>query len=263
MSSTVRKGLKVIEYLAHAKEPKGISEIAREIDMNKSAVQRILNTLYAADYVEQATGTTKYQLTLSIWELGSHVVERHQARRLLHPILRFGSQSTGYTVFLSYLSFPFVVYLDKVEGAHGRTHSAEPGSRIPITRTAAGKAVLAFLPEENLEQLGQELMDWSGYVRSEIVAPESIRAEIELIRQRHYATSEGGLKQGVNSVAAPIWWREEQPYGSLVLTADEQNLPREEFPIIGAKLVAMAEEATLALGGDTLKRDSMSRFASA
>jgi len=263
MSSTVIKGLKVIEYLAHAKEAKGISEIAREISMNKSAVQRILNTLYASDYVEQAPGTSKYQLTLSIWELGSYVVERHQARRLLHPILRFGAQSTGFTAFLSYASFPFVVYLDKVEGAHGRAHSAEPGRRVPITRTAAGKAVLAFLPQEDLSKLDKEWLDWTGYVRSEPISIDTIKAEIEDIRQRRYATSEGGLRPGVNSLAAPIWWRDERPYGSLVLTADEQNMPRDAFAEIGAKIVAMSEEATLALGGEAFQRQAISEMLSA
>jgi len=254
MSTTILKGLRVVEYLAHADGPRGISEIAREIGMNKSAVQRIISTLNKSDYVEQAQGTSKYQLTLSIWELGSHVVGRHQARRLLHPILRFGAQSTGYTTFLSYLSFPFVVYLDKVEGAHGRTHTAEPGSRIPITRTAAGKAVLAFLPEEDLDGLNQDHTDWTGYVDFAAISLKNLTKEIEAIRKQRYSTSEGGLKPGVNSVAAPIWWREARPYGSIVLTADEKNLPRKSFAETGARVVALAEEATLALGGAAFQR---------
>ena len=253
MSSTVLKGLKVIEYLAHARAARGISEIARDIGMDKSAVQRILNALSSAGYVEQAPDSSKYLLTLSIWELGSHVVERHEARRLVHPILRFGAQSTGYTVFLSYLSFPFVVYLDKVEGAHGRTYSAEPGSRVPITRTAAGKAVLAFLPDEDIATLAQERMDWTGYVRSEVKKPHEVQAEIEQIRRQRYATSEGGLKAGVNSVAAPIWWRDERPYGSIVLTADEKNLPSSDFAFVGTRVADMADEATRALGGESLQ----------
>ena len=129
--------------------------------MNKSAVQRIIATLKETGYVEKAPDTTKYRLTLSIWELGSHVVDQHQARRLIHPVLRFAAQSTGFTAFLAYLSFPFVVYLDKVEGAHGRVHTAEPGSRIPMTRTAAGKAILAFLPDSDLIELARNHTDWT------------------------------------------------------------------------------------------------------
>lgn len=263
MSSTVLKGLKVIEYLAHAKAARGISEIARDIGMDKSAVQRILNALAKADYVEQPPGSSKYLLTLSIWELGSHVVERHEARRLVHPILRFGAQATGFTVFLSYFSFPFVVYLDKVEGAHGRTYSAEPGTRVPITRTAAGKAVLAYLPERDVEALAAPHTDWTGYVQSEIMSRAQIHSEILQIRRQRYATSQGGLKAGVNSVAAPIWWRDERPYGSIVLSADEKNLPSSELPIIGARAADMADEATRALGGESLQQAALSLLTAA
>lgn len=66
MSTTIRKGLRVIEYLAHAGGPRGISEIARRIGMNKSAVQRIISTLKETGYVEKAPDTAKYRLTLSI-----------------------------------------------------------------------------------------------------------------------------------------------------------------------------------------------------
>ena len=255
MSSTILKGLKVVEYLAHITSARGISEIARDIEMDKSAVQRILNALSKAGYVEQPPGSSKYLLTLSIWELGSHVVSRHEARRLVHPILRFGAQSTGFTAFLAYLSFPFVVYLDKVEGAHGRTYSAEAGARIPITRTAAGKAVLAFLPDEELRGLVDEHSDWTGHVQSDTADVETVQALARDIREHGFATSEGGLRAGVNSIAAPIWWREDQPYGSIILTADETHLPQSKFAETGRQIVAMADEATRALGGEALQRD--------
>jgi IclR family KDG regulon transcriptional repressor len=254
MSSTILKGLQVVEYLAHTNAARGISEIARDIGMDKSAVQRILNAFAKAGYVEQPPGSSKYLLTLSIWELGSHVVARHEARRLVHPILRFGAQSTGFTAFLAYLSFPFVVYLDKVEGAHGRTYSAEAGARVPINRTAAGKAVLAFLPDERLRELGREHVDWTGHVQSEVVNVEKLQEAARDIRAQGYATSEGGLRAGVNSIAAPIWWREDQPYGSIILTADETSFPREKFPDIGRKIIGIADEATRALGGEALQR---------
>jgi len=260
MSTTILKGFQVIEFLSHAGEPKGISEIAREIDMNKSAVQRILRALQNADYVEQPPGTSKYQLTLSIWELGSHVVERHQARRLLHPILGFGSISTGFTSFLAYGSFPFLVYLDKVEGAHGRSHTSEPGTRIPITRTAGGKCITAYHPPEDIATLAQDHTDWTGYVQFNGVSLPDLELANAEIRKNRYATTEGGTKPGVNSIAAPIWWRDVRPYGSIILTADEKHMPREEFPAIGARVVQMAEEATLALGGIKFQRQAEKQF---
>lgn len=249
MSTTVTKGLQVIEAMAWNGGPMGITEIARVLNMNQSAVQRILGGLVERGYVERPAGTRKYQLSLAIWELGAKVVEHHQQRRLIHPILRFAAQSTGLTAFLAYLSKPFVIYLDKVEGVHGRTHSNEPGSRIPIDRTAAGKSILAYLPDDFVKSLSRMQKNRVGSLRFNPINVDGLRSELNEIRQHRYAVSQGGLTLGVNSIASPIWESGPVPFGSLVLTADERNLPRERFAEIGERLVAMAREATVALGG--------------
>jgi DNA-binding IclR family transcriptional regulator len=249
MSTTILKGMQVIEYLAFAKEPKGITEIAIDIDINKSAVQRILNTFLKAGYIERAKGSRKYQLTLSMWELGSHVVSRHVARRLVHPILRYGSQTSGCTAFLTYISFPFVVYLDKIEGTFGRSNSSEPGLRIPINSTASGLASLAYLPSRMQSRIASPSYDWTGYVNFSAVEPESLHNTLKTIRKLGYSTSIGAMTRGVNAVAAPIWWQSDIPYGSIVLTANEKSMPESEFSNFGNMVLDMAEEATVALGG--------------
>jgi DNA-binding IclR family transcriptional regulator len=249
MSMTVIKGLQIIEALARNGEPMGLTEISRALNMNQSAVQRILGVLTERGYVKRPAGSRKYQLGLAIWELGSEVIEHHHERRLVHPILRFAAQSTGLTAFLTYLDHPFLVYLDKVEGAHGRAHSTEPGSRIPIHRTAAGNAVLAYLPDQQLNLLAQPQKDWTGFLNFEATNVETLRQELGEIRQRRYATSQSGLTRGVNSIAAPIWSTSPIPFGSIALTAEERDLPASAFHELGVKLIGLAREATIALGG--------------
>jgi IclR family KDG regulon transcriptional repressor len=249
MSTTVIKGLQIIETLARNADPMGLTEISRALDMNQSAVQRILGVLTERGYVERPAGSRKYQLSLAIWELGSEVIEHHQHRRLVHPILRFAAQSTGFTAFLTYLDHPFLVYLDKVEGTHGRAHSTEPGSRIPVHRTAAGKAVLAYLPDQQLNQLAKPQKDWTGFLNFEATNLDSLRQELSEIRQRRYAISQSGLTRGVNSIAAPIWSSSSVPFGSIALTAEERDMPATAFQELGEKLIGLAREATIALGG--------------
>lgn len=257
MSTTIVKGLRVLEILAYAGEPRGISEIARDLDLNKSAVQRILTTLQARGYVTQEPGARKYQLSLSLWELGSHAVADHPVRRLVQPIMRYAAQRTGFTAFLTCASFPFFLYLHKVEGAHGRMYSVDLGKRVPLTRTAAGKAILAYLPDELVEQLRYPHADWTGFVTTEPDDPAALREEIAVIRAAGYATSESGLIAGGNSVAAPIWWDRHEPFGSLLLTADDQSLRAENFAELGVIVGEMADEATRALGGVNHRADCL------
>lgn len=249
MSTTVVKGLQVIETLARNGNAMGITEIARALEMNQSAVQRILGVLTERGYVERPAGTRKYQLSVAIWELGSQVIEHHQQRRLVHPILRFAAQSTGFTAFLTYLDHPFLVYLDKVEGTHGRAHSTEPGSRIPVHRTAAGKAILAYVPEQQLKLLGKAQADWTGFLKFDAIDPDLLRDDLAETRRRRYAVSESGMTLGVNSIACPIWSNSPIPFGSIVLTGEDRDLPASSFRELGDKLMALAREATIALGG--------------
>lgn len=253
MSQTLGKGLKVLEALAYSSEPRGLSDLARSLDMNQSAVQRHLNALVAAGYAEQPKGSRKYQLTISLWELGMRSIADNSARRLLRPTLRLGSQATRYTCFFARLAFPFVIYFERVEGLKSQPHSAELGNKIPLTATASGRAILPYLPLTMRQALTQDATDWSGYVSYKGVSSDVIETITREVRQNRYAFSQGGVRKGRNSVAAPVWADGPIPFGSIVLTAGEDELPPDAFPSVGAKVVELAEEATISLGGTAFR----------
>lgn len=247
MSTTLTKGLRLLEALCVAREPLGITELSRSIDMNLSAVQRLLSTLVKLGYAEQIPTSKKYRATLTTWETGAQILSGHVLRRALHPILRHAAHSTHYTAYFILNNAPFVTYFDKVEGSNGLTYSTELGASVPIAATAAGMAIVAFLTPEQGARLA------TPAVRSNIefkgLDLSSLADRIAEVRQRRYATSESGFRKGVNSVAAPIWGRNGEVCGSIALTADENELKVEKFPAVGLEVVRWAEEATLALGG--------------
>lgn len=249
LSQTFTKGLKVLEALAHSSEPRGLSELARELDMNQSAVQRHLNALVSAGYAEQPKGSRKYQLTISLWELGMRSIAENGARRLLRPTLRLGSQATGYTCFFALLSFPFVTYFERVDGPRSQPHSAELGNKVPIPGTASGRALLPYLSSSMRQALSKDATDWSGHLHYKGAPSEWIEQTIKEVRETRYAVSQSGFRKGRNSVAAPVWADDAVPFGSIVLTAGEDELPPEAFPMVGAKVLELAEEATISLGG--------------
>ncbi len=250
MSSTLRKSLRVIECLSRSEHPRGISDMARELEMDKSAVQRIFQTLQSEGYLEKAPNTSRYRLTLKLWELGSPIIARHELRRHVHPILRYGAKVSGFTAFFTWADFPEIVYLDKVEGIHGRTYTAEPGQRNPVWLTAGGKAVLAQRPGDALKELADVIRDRPDLTPIDAARLKALKGELADIRQRKFAISEGGTMPGINSVAAAVWHDQPEPVGSVVLTADNAAMPADNFDSFGATVISMAEEATRALGGE-------------
>jgi len=247
VSTTIRKCFTVLERLAASDQPRGISELAVELGMNKSAVQRVFQALAASGYVEKAGA--RYRPTLRLWELGAAVIGRHETHQALHPILRNGAKVSGLTVYFALADFPWMLYLDKIEGERGRRNSSEPGQRVPMLRTASGKAVLAFHGEQAWRALVAPAADLPAMGVFEPVSETDLAAELEAIRRRLYAISESGTVLQVNSIAAPVWGAASQPLGSIALTSDAAALPREDFARVGAIAIGMAEQATRALGG--------------
>jgi len=247
MSTTLTKGLRLLEALCVAREPIGITELSRNIDMNLSAVQRLLGALVKLGYAEQIAKSRKYRATLLTWEMGAQVLRDNVYRRAVHPILRHAAHATGYTAYFILNNAPFVTYFDKVEGPKGLTYTSELGTSVPIAATAAGMAIVAFLPPEEFAKLGtpavRDNVAFKGLVLSDLAD------RIADLRQRRYATSESGFRKGVNSVAAPVWGSEGKVCGSIAITADENELKVDKFPAIGVEVVRWAEEATLVLGG--------------
>jgi len=247
MSSTLAKGLRVLEALAASDSARGISEFARELKLDKSAVQRIFQTLAAEGYIEKDAGSSQYKPTLRLWELGSVVIGRNETRRLLHPILRYAAKTSGLTVYFAWADFPDVIYLDKVEGEKGRPNSSDPGHRIPLHVAASGRAILAFLDQQHLPKI-EKAIEKQGEFEADYT--KRLRADLKVIQQRLYACTERGSTSRINSVAAPVWGPASAlPVGSIVLTSDSATLPHADFERIGALAVSTGEQATRMLGG--------------
>lgn len=253
MSQTLIKGLSVLEALAHSSEPRGLTELARSLEMNQSAVQRLLNALVKAGYAEQAEGSRKYQLNYALWELGMRSIQDNAARRLIRPTLRLGAHLTGMTCYFALAAVPFVTYFERVEGVRSLPHSAEIGRKVSMNASAAGQAILAYLPTESRATLTTNTADWTGHVKHVGVPLAEIEGIAKRVRQNRYAVSQGGLRKGRNSIAAPVWGNRPAPIGSIGLTAGEDELTPKLFETIGAKALELAEEASLSLGGSVFR----------
>lgn len=234
--------------MINSETPRGISELSREMQMDKNAIQRAFQGLTQAGYLEKEPGTFRYQPTLRIWELGARVISKHQACRLVHPILRYGAKMSGLAAYFAWAQAPDIVYLDKAEGDKGRPNSSQPGRRVAMYRTAAGRAIMAFLQEAELTavmlHMETQSSDGAGTQKAAVLL-----AELPGIRTRLFATTQSGSFAQVNSIAAPVWAAGETPVGSIVLTSDALTLPESNFHQVGNVAVSMAEQATRALGG--------------
>lgn len=198
---TLVKGLSVLEALATRSGPVGVAALARELGMPKSNVFRLLNALVAQRYVMKRPEDDQYQITLKLWELGTHVMSQVDLINAASSPLEELASRSGETSQLAMLDGYESVYVDKRDGRYPIRGFTKIGSRAPAHCCATGKAELAFKADDIVGSIEKRL---KRYTSATIVSPEHLARELKKIRTQGFATNRGEWFEEVWGIAAPI-----------------------------------------------------------
>lgn len=197
MDKTAVKAFAVLEKLAAADSPIGVTKIARALALSKSSAHRVLSTLTALGYAQRSADGA-YELTLKLWEQGAKVLNRTALYRVARGHLVALRNHTDETVHLAMLDRRSVVYVDKIESSHPIREFARIGDRAPVHCTATGKVLVAF------RQIEIPSGPYPIYTRSTIVDRKRFSAELAAVRRNGYALNFGEYGASINGLAAPI-----------------------------------------------------------
>ena len=200
--SSLEKGMRILELLAE-KQAITISEAARQLNTNRAGVHRFLATLRELGYVEKDE-EERYHLTFRVVELGMKVVKRHEILRIVRPYLLELSTAFNETVNLGRFNGTDILHLDKIDSREILRMDSEIGSRAPAYCTALGKAILAYLPEGELEEYLKTIR-LKAHGPNTITARPRLRKELQQVRQQGYAIDNEELASGLRCVAAPVF----------------------------------------------------------
>lgn len=200
---SLQRGLAALEYVSRAGEA-SVSEVATALGLPRPSAHILLTTLTAAGYLRQARRRGRYRLDLRVLTLAREALARLPVRERAAPLLYELAQTTGLNAYLAVLARGEAVTVDRVVARPGPAARADVGVTNPAYASAMGKALLAHLPPAELEA-------YLATVRLERVTEHTVssvgalRAELERVRERGYALSEGEHRADVRSVAAPVF----------------------------------------------------------
>jgi IclR family KDG regulon transcriptional repressor len=200
LDTTLVKGLRILECLAEASDPLGVSALSDILGIGRSNMHRLLKTLAATGYVAQEPRTRRYLATLKLWEQGSVIAERSRLRRAARPVLRNLNAETGEVVFLSILHGSDILYVDKIDPVVRFSTAARAGLRVPAVYTASGKALLAHQPNcaELVNESLTRLNSFDANQRADLLK------EMETIAEDGCAYSFSGWTAHAQSVAVVV-----------------------------------------------------------
>jgi IclR family acetate operon transcriptional repressor len=216
-----------------------LTQIAERVGIHKSTVHRLLATLERRRFVSRNEATGLYHLGLRFVEMASHVLKDIDLQRWARPYLQHLVEESGETVDLAVLDGAEVVYLEVIESPHRVKIAAGVGQRLPVARTASGKAILAYLPDAHVQAVLQEGLEYTGRT---LLNREDLFKDLVQTRQRGFAISEQEYEKDINAVAAAILDGSQSPVAAVAVVGPSYRLPLERMMEIG-QLVRQATQA--------------------
>lgn len=226
----------IIEEI-HRQEEIGVTDLATALGLSKSSVHKHLKTLETRGYVVNDDGT--YRLGLKLLTLGGHVRDRDPFCRSVRPTVEALADESDQMVSFILRDGVHGVFVFIENDRYGLRKPVPLGNRYPIHQNAAGKAILAELPDETIE----DIVDETGLpseTDNTITSADDLRASLEAIRQRGYATSTGERLEGIQSIAAAIENPVTGQVGAISITGPADHLRQDRVRTEYAELVMEA-----------------------
>jgi IclR family acetate operon transcriptional repressor len=245
MGSGVRL-LGVCEALAQ-RQPTGVRELARELDAPRSSVQRSLETLEAAGWAVR-TDAGVWCLSSRLALVGARAGSAGALRELAGPALTRLQARTDESVRLWVRDGRNVAIVVSIESAQPVRYVGPPeGTTLPLHASAAGKAILAALPNDEVDAILAEPL--AARTPQTIVDADALRRQLTEITATGFAVTRHEAHEDVGGVAAAILDAAGQPIGALSIALPMHRLTNDIVRSYGAMVMLEASSLSASLAG--------------
>lgn len=200
---SVDRALRILEVLAAAGRSLGLGEVASTVGLHVSTVHRLLATLRLRAFVEQDEVTGRYRIGTAALRVGTSFLSELDLRPSLRPVLENLAARSKETANLVISQGLEAVYVDHVIGTNVAKLFTQVGQRVPLHCTAAGKVLLAFLPQQRRDELVAEI-PLTRFTKHTLTTRRALIDELARVRAEGYALDREEHEIGVACVAAPI-----------------------------------------------------------
>jgi len=243
----LEKALSILEHLSRIGEDIDLATLTQQLDMPKTTLLRLLNTLKKHNFVQQDERSRRYRLGWALIYLGQAANKVFNIVEFIHPYLEKLSRRSGETVNLVFLDRNRAVYVDQVVSDNIIRGVPAVGSPLGLHCTAAGKVLLGWQPEKVVEQILKHT-ELPGLTNKTITERRALRLELERIRKQGWALDDEESELGGRCVAAPIFGKEGSLVASISVIGPANRVNSDTIPDLSTVLMKTAGEISRALG---------------
>lgn len=244
---SVGRALDILDVIAGSRDGLSLTEISAAITTSKSATYALLQTLVARGHLRELGAGPRYQLGVALLRLADAALAQLPVATLARPVLTALSDELEMTTRLALAVDGLPVFVDRVDGPGMVRFHAQLGTQEPPHVSAAGKAILATLPETRVRAIcGQFGMP--ARTRHTIVTPDALVLDLDRVRARGFATDDEEDAEGVFCVAAKFSDHRGTCAGAISSTFIKLNVSDERIAEIGSIVQLYADQISVLLG---------------
>ncbi len=237
----------ILQAIAASELPLGVSELSRQLGLNKSTTYAILNTLCHHRLLERDGTAKTYRLGHALAELGQQAGERLDLLAAARPQMVALARTLQETVFLGTYEDGFVTIAAKEEAPQDVKITSPVGRRVPFSAAAFGKVFAAAMTEKELTQLLRDKPLVASTSKS-LTKPSAYRAALSKVRSVGYALDDEEYLAGVRAAAAPVNDARGCVVAALLMVGFTTRIPRPRLLLLAQHVRRAAEQVSRVLG---------------
>lgn len=243
---TVARALQVVELLGAQRRALSLTQIARHLQVNPSTAHHLLSTLRTRGYVEQ-DASSAYRLSLRLLLIGSGAPAVGDLRNVAEPVLRRLASRSGETASLVVRDQFQGVCLEQVQSPRLVAVTGYVGQRFPLHCTATGKALLAWLPPQEVRRI-VSAAGLRHLTPRTITEPTQLQRELARVRRTGVAYDRGERTADVRCAAAPIVNHTGEVIAAVSLSGPAHRLSELRLRELGKLVQVACQEISSHLG---------------
>ncbi|SIS18906.1 transcriptional regulator, IclR family [Williamsia sterculiae] len=222
------------------------SEVARSSSLARPTAHRLLTSLLGEGFVDRDNASGRWFLGPELYLLGASASARYEISSQARPSVLRMAEATGESAFFVARRGDESVCLVREDGSFPiRSFVLYEGARFPLGVVASGLAILAFLPDPEIEEFLSRV-DLAA-TRGPSYTSDAVCARVEQTRRRGYAVNPGLVVEGDWGMAAAVFDETGVAKWALTITGIENRFRVERQEELGKLLLDEAHRLSRAL----------------
>jgi IclR family acetate operon transcriptional repressor len=191
-------------------------------------------------------------LDFRVAQLGNAYLHEFSVREVGRTAMRELSRRTGLTTQMAVLDHTDIVYIERQDAGRGRSGPhvvTDIGSRLPAHCTSLGKAMLAFLPDDEVDRLYATPGQLVARTKGTITTLARLKSDLAAIRRRGYAVDQEETTEGIVCIGSPILGADGRPEAAISLAGMRAGMPVSVVERYGQTVARTASQVSGTRGG--------------